>query len=468
MQRRYSEGLLWLFFLSACSLVIFSGVLNYPFFQDDFFVLETSKIKSTADLGKLFYPVPGVVYWRPIGMQLYFGVMQFLGLNSAIFFHITAVFWHFVNIYLVYRLTRDLFSDQRLAKYASWFYATTPIHYFALGWAVNFSYILLITWVLAGLLALISKKPVWGILWGILAIMTNEIGIVFPVLALIAPRRSIKINRSGDFARLICVLILSLGVAAYLLLRWHWGVKVEGDYRVSFTQSFATLKWYGLWMLGWSDIVRNHIANFLIFRKDFFMAFPEVVVVYYIELAVMGSVILNYLRNAWRRKVTWHGIRRMIMWTVISLSPVLFFSQHLYSHYALLASVGFYWFMARVVISSGPLVQKIVLLVWLAMVGVTMRLNCLTSWMGDHARHSMFYQQSMLEQIKEIPGDFSVYVVTHSDKVKMIMADGYGISRLYGIDPDRVFYFKSKKQLPYAGEVSESWLEKNKIAIFYL
>jgi len=93
----------WIILLSIITL-IFSPAIIYPFFQDDFFALVTTKITSLSDIWRLFLPVSEAVYWRPLGIQLYFGVMQFLGLGRPIWFHLASLMFHLLNTYLVYKL----------------------------------------------------------------------------------------------------------------------------------------------------------------------------------------------------------------------------------------------------------------------------------------------------------------------------------------------------------------------------
>src|SRR3989338_4675351 len=94
----------WLAVFSIITL-IFSRTIIYPFFQDDFFVLVTTKISSLSDIWRLFLPVSEAVYYRPLGIQLYFGLMQFAGLGQPIWFHLVSLAVHLLNTYLVYKLT---------------------------------------------------------------------------------------------------------------------------------------------------------------------------------------------------------------------------------------------------------------------------------------------------------------------------------------------------------------------------
>ena len=145
----------WIILFSIITLIFFPAII-YPFFQDDFFALVTTKITSLGDIWRLFLPVAEAVYWRPLGIQLYFGLMQFFGLGQPIWFHLVSLLVHLLNTYLVYRLIRSLRATggsvaiSRIAKLTAFLWGTSPIHFFALGWAVNFSFILVVTWPILG------------------------------------------------------------------------------------------------------------------------------------------------------------------------------------------------------------------------------------------------------------------------------------------------------------------------------
>ena len=164
------------------------------------------------------------------------------------------------------------------------------------------------------------------------------------------------------------------------------------------------------------------------------------------------------------------------MWLIMGLSPVLFFSKHLYSHYAAIASIGVYWWIGKSLVNRRKL-SVVIISVWLVTVGVTMRLNYLASWMGDHARHSTMYQEKLPQGKNEIGQDFRIYIVSSGDKSKIVLAEGYGVEYLLGVDHGRIVFVRSLDFIPElrqpefldalaAGKTRQEWLRERKIAIF--
>ena len=132
-------------FLFVLSGILFSGIIRYPFFQDDFFVLQTSRVHTPNDIFRLIGIQDGTVYWRPIGIQLYFALLQAINIGSPLGFHLAAFFFHLINIYLVFKLTKLVIPKTSVNRLTAFFYAISPLHYFALGWAINFSYVIVVT-----------------------------------------------------------------------------------------------------------------------------------------------------------------------------------------------------------------------------------------------------------------------------------------------------------------------------------
>lgn len=411
---------------------------------------------------------------------MYFGVIQLLNIDKPIFAYTISLFFHLLNIWLIYELTGLLYKSKLIPKFTVFFYSVSPIHFFALGWVSAFQYVILITWSLLFFISFVRSKMWQGITFLILALGTNELSITLPVLGLLLATRKHSSSWFHNKKNAVFSVIVVLMSVIYVGWRLWRGLRCEGDYQMFFSikTMVGSLRWYFLWILGWSDIVRDYVTKIIIFRNEFFNSFPEVVIVYFIELMAFSVLALNYFKNRLKLKTIWKDFILWIPWTIISLSPVLFFSQHLYSGYATLASLGVYWFIAKTLSESRVFFQKIILIVWLAVVVVTMRLNYLASWMSYRARDSVVYQQSLLRQREKIPADFSIYIVTSSENVKVVMAEGYGVAKTYGIDPQKVMYLKSLDQIPRPEternkkelnkEELMKWWEKNKIAVFSL
>src|SRR3989338_7808306 len=416
----------WIILFSIITLIFFPAI-RYPFFQDDFFALITTKIISLGDVWRLFLPVAEAVYWRPLGIQLYFGVMQFFGLGQQIWFHLMSLLVHLLNTYLVYRLTVKIFFRERVAMLAAFFWGTSPIHYFALGWAVNFSFILVVTWAILAVLASKEGKIFRAIVFLILGLATNEMAVVIPGLVILATGRK-RIRLAGS---------MLAGVAFYVIWRLTVGIKVQGDYALSLVAPISAFRWYGLWILGWSDIVRDFIRWGIVFRPEFTKTFPGVVSIYLIEI----GVLIWLAKGEWKNKMP----VKYFLWIIIGLTPVLLFQSHLYSHYAAIAAIGFYWWLAEIVVKRER--RLLLILTWVMVAAATLGLSYKVSWMADHAAESQRFQRLVLDQTQK--GDVSrIYIVSNVPRAQTVLLGGYGIEYLTGVNRDKVIFVSLLSEAP--------------------
>lgn len=429
---------------SVIITLIFSPAIIYPFFQDVFFALVTTRVGSLTDVLSLFKLIPEAVYWRPLGIQLYFGLMQFLGLIEPIWFHLTSLAFHLFNTYLVYRLVlRDCHGHQgdlamtkrneRVAKLTAFLWGISPIHYFALGWAVNFSFILVVTWSILAVMAAGEGKNWRAMLFLILGLGTNELAVVIPGLAVLAAGRK----------RLKLLISMTVIVAIYLIWRMASGIKIQGDYVLGLTTVLSTLRWYGLWMLGWSDIVRDFIRWGAVFTGDFIKTFPAVVSIYLVEIGVLISTGLPRLPAGEAGRYAPRNDR--LLWVIIGLLPVLFFQKHLYSHYGAIAAIGFYWWLAEIAVRRGG--EMLIAIVWIMVVLATMGLNYKVSWMADHAANSSRFQKMVQEQMPEERVS-RIYIVSDGLKARTVLLGGYGVEYLTGVSRDKVIFVNSEDEIP--------------------
>ena len=422
----------WIILFSIITLIFFPAII-YPFFQDDFFALVTTKITSLGDIWRLFLPVAEAVYSRPLGIQLYFGLMQFFGLGQPIWFHLVSLLVHLLNTYLVYRLIRSLRATggsvaiSRIAKLTAFLWGTSPIHYFALGWAVNFSFILVVTWSILAILASREGKIFQAIVFLILGLATNEMAVVIPGLVILATGRK-RIRLAGS---------MLAGVAFYVIWRLTVGIKVQGDYALSLVAPISAFRWYGLWILGWSDIVRDFIRWGIVFRSEFTKIFPGVVSIYLIEI----GVLIWLAKGEWKNKMP----VKYFLWIIIGLTPVLLFQSHLYSHYAAIAAIGFYWWLAEIVVKRER--RLLLMLTWVMVAAATLGLSYKVSWMADHAAESQRFQRLVLDQTQK--GEVSrIYIVSNVPRAQTVLLGGYGIEYLTGVNRDKVIFVSSLNEVP--------------------
>jgi hypothetical protein len=309
---------------------------------------------------------------------------------------------------------------------AAFLWGTSPIHYFTLGWAGNFSFILVVTWSILAILASREGNIFRAILFLILGLMTNEMAVVIPLLVILL-----------NGGKRLAAPMLSV-VVGYVVWRILSGVKIEGDYVVGLTTTASTLRWYGLWMLGWSDIVRDFIRWGVVFTPEFVRTFPAVVTIYFIEVAVILGIATSSRRDV--------GTPRNdgLLWVIIGLLPVLFFQKHLYSHYAAIAAIGFYWWLAE--IAAARIRKMAMAAVWIMVAFTTMGLNYRASWMADHAANSAKFQSMVL---KQVPSErvSRIYIVSESSKAQTVLLGGYGVEYLTGIDRYKISFIGSEKNI---------------------
>lgn len=187
-------------------------------------------------------------------------------------------------------------------------------------------------------------------------------------------------------------------------------------------------------MLGWSDIVRDFIRWGVVFTPEFVRTFPAIVAVYSIEVAVILGIATSSRRDI--------GTPRNdgLLWVIIGLLPVLFFQKHLYSHYAAIAAIGFYWWLAEIAVARRR--KMVMAVVWIMAAFTTMGLNYRASWMADHAANSGKFQSMVREQM---PSErvSRIYIVSGGLKVQTVLLGGYGVEYLTGVDRNKVIFVSS-------------------------
>jgi hypothetical protein len=433
--------------------ILFSEALGYPFFQDDFFVLQTSRIDSLTDIFRLIGIQDLTVYWRPIGIQLYFALLQALKFDSPLVFHLIGFFFHLTNIYLVYILSKLVIRNIHSARLTAFFYGVSPLHYFALGWAVNFSYLIVVTLVLLVLIFALSHRFILSLICMILALASNELAISTPFLLVIVLMRLHEENHSAKKRSLQFIVAIFSITVGYLIWRFLQGIRVENDYVLSLFAPLYSLRWYGLWMIGLSDIVRDQMENMITFQTLFTMNFPWVVFAYIFQIGMVSLIFGGMVVESIRSK-RWM-IERLFQvgWIIIGLAPVLFFPAHLYSHYAALASVGFYWMISQFLVELNTpynlVIRQGAIGIWVLIAIVTLRLNYLASWMSDHARESESLKRRIMSFQSEISPSTLIYVTSLSRKAEIVLGGEYGISYLTELKPQNVRFAKSLEEAYY-------------------
>ena len=336
-------------FIALFLIIILVGLLyrssfSAYFFQDDWFSLRISKVETLTDFIKFFIPRSDVIYYRPLGMQIpYFILNNFFGLDSFIF-HMTAYFTHSINIILVYLLVKKLLNKDDLSLLAAYLYGISSLHFIPFYWFATFSFVLGPTFFLLSFLGFIifleNKKKYYYILsflFYVLGLVTNEIVFILPLILffyLLLIRQEKKfILRLIPFITLAC-LILFFRFKFYpptITESYQWQINKE---------ILTNLKGYLIWSLNWPEEMKAQLVNFYTFNSRFVREFYSFFIIFIITGFV--NFIFLFLLPIFTavKKKDFAPLLFGFCWFLTALLPVLFFTKHSFSYYLAIPILG--------------------------------------------------------------------------------------------------------------------------------
>ncbi len=317
------------------------------FFQDDWFSLRISQVNTFADFGKMFLPRSDVIYYRPIGMQLpYFFLQNFFGLNPLPF-HILTFITHLVNILLVYFLVKLLTGKKFASLFAAFLYGTSLVHYTPFFWSATYAFVLgptafFLTYI-CFLIFLRKKKKkylAFSLISFTLGLLTNEIIIVLPLIFLL----QILIFEKNKKTLVYLTPYILLGLTLFLIRLVIYPPPLTGSYHIGFGKYlFNNLEGYLLWSLNWPEEIKAQLVNFHTINPQFLSEFPAYVRSFsFNSLTIILFLIILPTLLIIRQKKFRLFIYAIfgIIWFLLSLAPVIFFSQHTFSYYLPVALIG--------------------------------------------------------------------------------------------------------------------------------
>lgn len=172
----------------------YANVYNNQFlFDDEFLIQKNQFLRSWHTLGEIFlYPSTGGAsgidaFYRPLQILLYFLVYQFSGL-STITFHFLNVALHALNASLMCRIGRKLGFNSAAVLAASLIWALHPVHTEAVTYMSGTADVLYAFFCLLGIAVLLprceTQKFYWAVPIFILALLSKETAVIFPLLAM--------------------------------------------------------------------------------------------------------------------------------------------------------------------------------------------------------------------------------------------------------------------------------------------
>jgi len=422
------------------SLFIYKDSFSSYFFQDDWFSFIISRADSIGDLVNFFKPRNDVIYYRPLGIQIPFFLMQTIFGLSPLPYRLLTWGTLLAASVLVYMIIDDTLQHKVAALYAAFLYATSAVHYIPMYWFATFAF------VLGPLLIFLSiwffhKHTIYSILFHMAALLTFEIALVTPILLILTA--TLK-RKKVSIMPLLPFVILSVSYIVFRMLLNP--VPTRGDYQLVFDASVLNnLRGYALWSLNWPEELKAQMVSFFRFNQLYISEFSAYFYPFVVGLfaAVLAFVTWAVLTGA--KKIPISTIAAGGIWFTSSLLPVLFFPKHAFPYYLAVGLVGLLLAQAALVkgaiAAKGPkeVWAKITLVIfgiaWLWMAQRTSSLNKKIHWAPRRAQIA----RSIVEKTIRKGLSDNTYHVIQNDEYRLALNDQDAMKVLFGEDAVTIY-----------------------------
>lgn len=391
--------------------IITSGLLykdsfSAYFFQDDWFTLRISNAKNVSEVLQFFIPRKDIIYYRPLGMQIPFFILQRIFGINPLPFHILGFGLHAINIILVFILIRLLTKSSPLASLSAFLYGVSAVHYTPAFWPATLPFIIgptfFFTSFILFLKSLGKKEYTYyflSIIAFIIGLLTNEMVIVL-IPILLAYRffmDKFKIKKVLPFILVFFII--------FIFRFTIFTPPVHGSYQIGLGKDlFINLRAYLLWSFNWPEEMKAQFVSLFGVNKQFIREFPWYFGIFFVTFII--NVLFFYIIPITllifkKRKQYYSRIMFGIIWFVIGLTPVLFFTQHSFSYYLpislvglLLLSTSLFGYLLAIISRLNKFFALILLVVllsnWMLASMVTVEFNSKIHWVPRRAALSQF------------------------------------------------------------------------------
>ena len=412
--QRKKDLLIALFLLLTIFIAgyLYKDSFNAYFFQDDWFTLKISQAGSFREFINFFIPRNDVIYYRPLGMQVPFFLLQnIFGINSFPF-HLLTFATHAINVILFFALVRLLIKRKIIALFASFFYATSTVHYIPFFWNSTYAFVLGPTAFFLSFILFLKAgnegkfRYYWfSLLVFILGLLVNEIVVSLPVVIFLY---LLLLKKKRSLEPILPYLFVSIVI---FIIRLAFYIPSPGSaYQLIIGREIITnLKTYLFWSFSLSEIIIEQMVKLFVFNpiftKDFYNYTAVSMITFFVNVLVffiIPLIIIIQTRKEYRRLLIFS-----LAWFVVGLLPVLFFRHHKFAYYLpislsglLLVSAYNLNILLKTVQSRinyfSPIIVFLVLMNWMVISIVTIEFNSKTHWAPRRARKS----QELLNKAK--------------------------------------------------------------------
>lgn len=452
---------------------IYKPAFSSYFFQDDWFTFRISQISSFKDFLQFFLPRTDVIYFRPLGMQVYFYLMKLLFGINPVFFRLSALIIYAMNGILVYIFLLKLKLSRIASLLGSSLFVSSVVSYIPFFWSSTFPFILGVTFFLISFLFYSSIKKnrqrnlVISLLFYILSLLTLEIIIVLPILLFIW---EILYNKVKTLKRIFIYIIPLFG---YLYLRLvAFSVSLKGSYSLKINL-LPTVRNYLLWCFNWPEEISRQVVSIFSINPVFFASFTSSINILFIQSLIIVLILLVvplYL------KIRIWFIRRSspfelneffgILWFLVTLLPLLIFSDHTFPYYLPIPLIGILLFLVsqtkfifnyfRFNKLTKIIFTIVILIVWIGGSSTTVKFNQHAHWAPmrglisrktvDKVSKSIGINQNTIVEFKASHSEWemSVFKLSLNDQDAFKFLFGDQVMTVYGKFPNNINLEKYK------------------------
>lgn len=413
-------------FLIIITAFLYFPSFRYGFFQDDFLHLINTQI-SFSGLFK-FFTDNSAIYYRPLGIQFTYWFQQKLFGPQPVYFHLFGFLVHLLNTSLIYALIVKITKNKSVSFLAAFLYATSAIHFISLFWLAETNLLLGTLVLFLSLNVYLSGRLRLSLILFILGLLTHEIVIIFPALAMLF-RRPPKTY----FIALTC---LTLG---YLLLRlFILPIPVTGTYIPQFNfNSFNSLIWYWLWSLNLPEELKYQVGLWPPYIQPKFLInfMPHLLVWWgsFIGLVVaVGLKIKSVFKSS---HLAWLSLG----WFIIGISLFLILPLHQYPNYVIAGLPGMTLLLSLALFKFNPFFRSLLLILWLGSSWLTLRTTELTHWTVQEAQRVNRTLAQAGRQYSALPAK-SILVIKSDYQIKQALFDQFGLQFFYQNPTLKTYY----------------------------
>lgn len=171
----------------ALGLICYINTLGNGFIWDDFYLIVINPaIKSLSSLGKIFVSelFPKFDYYRPLQALTYLLDYQFYKLNPF-GFHLLNIITHIFNALLVFFIFKVMTKNLFISLVVAFLFVCSPFHTEAVAYISGRADLLLGFFILLAFLFYIREKYIFSLLFFILALLSKEQAMIFPLVLII-------------------------------------------------------------------------------------------------------------------------------------------------------------------------------------------------------------------------------------------------------------------------------------------